>query len=268
MGLHIFADEFGTMPSRDSDPPFVGVAVAIHEPLPGAWSRIGRRTPVAEALVKLNANVHATYVLPCEGYGSRLREKLEKMRTMARARRLLDGHNSDFFRGEYIQDRNYVWIQCMGQALAVALAQAAFAGSIDSIHFHVDRKTMQDDIKAVFLTALGNTLPNLGNLLQRHSDSGEARRVLAGIRACLERPTITERNPSGPQEVEFGFWLADRVAYFIGTDLRKSNAVSLKWLSALGQKAGCLDITPTLMRSLSRDTTERWKRDTGLPEPT
>jgi hypothetical protein len=250
--LFVFGDEYGTMPVKDNDGPFLAAVVAMRSPPPVETETSGHRERVADKLREVGALVHVAYAIPSDGYGEMLQAKIASINALARTNFQKDGRNSSFWNEYGVPIRNHVWQTCMGASLAAVMGSAAFTGPIEQVHVHLDQKTLSKESLATFSVAVGRIPERLKEKLLQFPGSVDARRALEGLRAYPPRLTVTWKEKEERQEFAFGLKLAHLVADIAGKAFEASRKNDpLEFLTTRRVEAKSTDMTPVLLQDLT-----------------
>jgi hypothetical protein len=266
--LHIFGDEFGTMPISDNSGPFLAATVFLRASTPALSKWEGRRPWLIEQLQCLGASPQVAVVRPTKGYSKNLQAKLCKMDTMARFRRMADGANEKYLNVNGLGWRNYIWNFCMNQAIVRAIAASVFSENVESVRVHLDQKTLTTPERNHFRKGLSNVVPQFREILAKFPNHKHVQAALRNWKNCADEPHITWSDEFSSPEFETGLKLAHYLAKYAGESLRKDPAAQvLDWLEDAGFRSAFGDVTDSLLAPLKPETVEEWKRATGLPEP-
>jgi hypothetical protein len=267
--LYVYADECGTMPIDDHGDPFVGATVSALQPISGVRGlRFGRVQLLAQ-MTRNAATPFLAHVQPFSGYGQQMAAKFGKMDTMARARRLVRRTHEYLPRGG-IAVRNMVWGHCVTQAVAQAFATYAFRAPISRLEVTFDQKTLAPENRRM-------VIDKCREIPQRARDSAEKFRALnerqvddflSNVQVAQSDVVIQWSDEPGAAGTEDGLLLADRLAWHYQKHLLRPTTPSFTELLAQAGHTGItIDVTPLLLAPIDRESIDKWKRDTGLPEP-
>jgi hypothetical protein len=250
--LFVFGDEYGTMPVKDDDGPFLVATVALRAPLLTDTETSGHPGSVAEKLCEIGALVHVAYAIPSVSYGEMFLAKIARIDTLARASFVKDGRNARFWNEYGVRIRNHVWVNCMGASVSAAVANAALMGRIEEIHVHLDQKTLSAESLATFCAAVARIPENLKGILLRFPNSVGARTALNDVQACTPKLAVTWRGTEDQHELAFGLKLAHLVAYHAGKAFEASRKNDpLEFLTKRHVNAASKDMTPVLLQDLA-----------------
>jgi hypothetical protein len=261
--LSIFCDESGTMPVDDVTSTFCVAVFATQASAIRLEERSGHIENIAVKLKELEVLPQVVFVKPRDGYGDLLRSKMSKMNTMARASRLITGSH-EYLPGSAYNIRNLIWIRCMAICVVRTVVRRAELGPVTSVRVILDEKTLPQPSKRMFEDRVCRLRDDiLGPGADAASGGQSDSAVPRNIRFTRDQVSITWSSP----DTDDGLYLADRLSHRAKAAIEKSTQPD--FARALGIEQGDLfyDATPDVIRSISKRTIERWKRRTGLPEP-
>jgi hypothetical protein len=268
--LYIFADESGTMPINDSDKPFVTTTIAFEGEIPETIPGSNDALNLISILKKLNAMPLVAIVKPFSGYGQKLTSKYIKIKTMARARCLLNGQTIRYLDKNDINLHNEVWQHAMLQSIIHIIFDAVFDyPSIHEVEFIFDQKTMRRDRRNFFEKIVSNINIPLNEYLltykKQYSDEIISS-VTDKIQFSQNSISIHWSDDPIPDYYKFGLKLADCLARKMYQSLQ-GDPDFYSTLQGAGFENCIIDITNAIIRPLNRKLIEKWQKDTGLPEP-
>ena len=274
--LYIFGDESGTMPTKDSDKPFVTATVAFFEKTPHAIPGSDEDEKLVKILRESNAIPFLAIVKPFPGYGNSLKSKYDKMLVMARAKRLLNGSEVPDLDKDGINLRNEVWDHAMVQSILHAIRCAMYGGSIDSVRILLDERTMTKLRRELFTQMIYQLGSNIREYLERlkkarfrRDDQEIISKHVGRIKFSALSTTLHWSDDSARFRSQFALKLADRLARKMYRQLLNTSLIGIEHsLRNAGFEDFLHDITHLVTSPLSQKAIGAWKRDTGLPEPT
>lgn len=264
--IWIYGDESGTMPASDRDAPFVAALLVARN----AIAEVGRRSRSVNWLVctirALELRPSIAYVKPRPGFAKTWAAKTDLMDTMARARRLVTGRH-DYLPQAGIPRRNHVWIRATQQALLQSTLSSLFVGPVVEVTLVLDRKTMANETERFMRDRVDALIPLVKDQLLRLRSAHP--KYAAQIDRYHENlQTTCIKFEWGSPEKQAGLWLSHHLARLTHRELMGQNKKSLfDALTRDGHRHFCRDVTDSLLRPVTDEAIERWKRDTGLPVP-
>jgi hypothetical protein len=260
------------MPIKDADGPFIASTVGFLGAPPGAIQWGDNDDKIVEILKKTNSIPLAAVVNPFPGYHHSLMAKFNKIKTMIRAKCLLDGSNVQYPDRDDINLPNEVWQRAMEQAIAHAVISAVLGGwIIDSIRIIFDGKSMNKKRRILFeksLDQIGKTLREYLGPFEKKYPPKAVSVYKDRIRLLAGSISVYWGDESNPSQCEFGLKLADNFARKMYHQLINQDQAGFETsFRKAGFKDIVLDITELVIRPLDKNIIDRWKRDTGLPEP-
>lgn len=245
----IFGDESGTMPEDDGDRPFCVAALATVAQPPLVQARSGHRGDVLRACASVGCVPQVVYVRATPGYGRKLRAKTSKMSTMARASRLMTGSH-EYFPDQGYSSRNMVWIRSVALCVARAVMRVLNPDTIEEVEVVLDRKTMTGRERALFTDRL----------------SSQSRDIFRDSQKTYEVQIRWSDDPDA-SPFQSGLFLAHHVSRLARRALEAGTEEVLAQDLGLGQLEVFYDATHDVIAPLPRWSIEKWKKRTGLPEP-
>ncbi len=254
------------MPESDEDGPFVTALVVSPKRIDDVGRRFRSIKWVARTISEFEAHPSITYVKPEPGFAKRWLQKTEKMKTMARARKLVTGEGSYLAEGG-MRPRNQVWFRAMHLGLTQAIIASVFRSAVSEIILVLDRKSldevterfMRDRLDALIPDLRRNFLDQARKYPERTERMEECLRNLAATQVAFEWST--------PKE-QAGLWLSHHLGRLAFRELEGRNRESLfETLERVGYLHFLQDVTGLLTGPLSGRTVGRWKEETGLPVP-
>lgn len=234
------------MPCGDSDRPFCAAVLAAVGGPPALTSRSGKRRHVIQACLALGLAPQIVHVSPKPGYGQRLSSKMSKINTMARASRLTTGDHAYLPERGY-SARNLLWIRCM----AVCLVRAALrTGAINSVARVRDRKSLSERERAMFSDRVASQSQDVFSQSSRRYDV---------VALWSDDP---EAEPFGD-----GLFLVHHLSRLAWRALQSGTEAALAEQLGVPSSDLFYDATSDVLAPLPRWSVEKWKRRTGLPEP-
>jgi hypothetical protein len=225
------------------------------------------------------------FVRPQGGYRESLVPKFEGMRTLARAKRLLERSNQRV-PGNL---RNEIWSMLMvvaaGSAAPLCVFRSLRTGTDvevpERVHVVFHRKRIQTSLKNLMRSKtkdLGRMAGQRADEYGRRSRGRIAALMLAFARAvAVDRSAVTvdwasdqrlDRNGNTNRHAG-ALWLAHSLARHVHRDLRKQGRVPgmIAELERAGYSGLVEDFTSRLVAPLARESVERWQQATGYPLP-
>jgi hypothetical protein len=268
--LMIFGDEAGTMPEEDDGDVFTAATVATLVKIPMINQPSGKVGWLVEQFKAFGAIPHVAFVKPKLGYGKAIKERQQKMNTMARITRLMTGTNRDFLTRDGMPLRNYIWLYCMGQSIAQAVVSAVIRTEIHRIEIILEQKTMAVPTRTLF----ESQLPGISNLLlsvlkKAHEvDSSRAALYESRIKFSSDSISLCWSDQTCASGSEGGLCLAHYLASLYRRGLVRSGEPRIKTLLREEGFTGVeMDITDKLISPLNRKSIQKWEKNTGLREP-
>jgi hypothetical protein len=265
--LYLFCDESGTMPSKDSDGPFCVATVSSTNSIPAVSRGAGHIQDLAAVFTERACVPFVVFVRPRAGYEEKVDLKYSKINTMARATRLTTG------RHEYLPKnghniRNLIWIRCMAISLMNDVLRQEEPAAIRNIQIILDRKTMPKVSRRLFedrVRSLAEDIngPGLGADLSSRSAVDRRRHVHFGRKDI----SILWSDESAAREFGDGLFLAHRLSSLAKVALEGALEAELAQSLSIPITALFYDATEDVIRPLPRTVVNRWKVNTGLPEP-
>lgn len=268
--LRVFADESGTMP-QDDDGIFVMATVSLVGDPPIIKNHNGHLSWLIDKLVELNARPQVSTVIPVPGYGETIRVKFSKMKLMARYKRVMNEKKHKYLDEYEGSLRNKIWSRGMNQSIALSVLDGIVRGPIDRLQVTLDNKTMREPDRRLFLDIVNIVPQTIKDILMRVKEVNpvQADQFSANIAFTSSEICINWKNPEDDDHETDGLWLAHHLSKHYLKDLSRAPEPQVREkLSEAGFNEFELDITNSLMAPISRSAIDRWKQDTGLPEPT
>jgi len=268
--LKIYGDEAGTMPLDDGGDVFTAACLSFRDEAPPLDRFRGTLDWLVEYVRACGAVPMVCFVRPRSGYGDAVKAKVSKTDTMARATRLLTGANASYLPVRGIGDRNWVWTECMFQAIGCSIFAGLARWKIEAVNIVLDEKSFPSDYR----TTIRTRLPLLRGLLEQQVKAFGSANPAAG-QLMLRRfafsdtdITLQWSDESGARSSSDGLRLADLLASSCRQALMKPEArIAVPELMAAVGEDYLIDVTDVLMRPVSAANIETWRRNTGLPEP-
>ncbi len=267
--LYIYAEECGTMPLDDSGQPFVGAAVAAPQPISGTLDLRFDVPRLIRYLAKNSASPFLAHVKPFPGYGAHVSAKFAKMDTMAKERRRVTGIH-EYLPADGVAIRNNIWVHCVTQAAGQALARHAFRDPIDRVVLTFDQKSLAPESRRMVIDECRKIPQRIRETAAKYLPLKpyQVASVLGNVRVAPADMVIQWSDEPGAAGTEDGLHLADRLAWHYQKHLQKpTQPTFLDALEQAGHKDITYDVTPAVISPIDRESIEKWKRDTGLPEP-
>ena len=247
--LIVLGDESGTMPEGDSDQPFCAAAIASISGVPVPTTISGHKKNVTAACADLSYVPQVVFVRPGPGYEQQLRAKMSKADTMARASRLVTG--SHIYLPETGHNtRNLIWIRCVLLSLTRAVIRAKDVSKIQSIVVVLDQKTLGAPHRLMFSDLVCD----------------QCKHVL-GRTSIGYKISVLWSDESAAAPFEDGLLLAHHVSKLAWKALKRREEAALAEDFSLSEIDLFYDATPDVLAPPPRGVVEKWKRNTGLPEP-
>jgi len=269
--LRIFADESGTMPLDDDDGIFVMATVSLFGDPPIIEKHNGHLSWLIDKLAELDALPQVSTVIPVPGYGEAIRVKFSKMKTMARYRRMMIEKEHKYLDDYEGSIRNKIWSSGMNQSIALSVLDGITRNSIDSLQITMDVKTMREPDRKLFTDIVDIVPQTIKDILERVKavNPTQADRYSSNIAFRSSDISINWMNPEDKDHVTDGLWLAHHLSKHYQKYLSRTSEPHVRAkLSEAGFNDFELDITHSLMVPINRSAIDKWKQDTGLPEPT
>lgn len=166
--LRIYGDEAGTMPLDDNEDVFVTAMVSILGDHPLINKPNGHLQWLMDQFKALHAVPFVAFIKPIPGYGKCVKQKLDKMNTMARMTRLMTGTNSQYLTQEGLPLRNYIWVHCMSLSIGLATFKGGIIREyIDKVDILLDQKTMPVPSRNLLKSLIGKAPSTLGEVLNQ-----------------------------------------------------------------------------------------------------
>ena len=266
--LFIFGDESGTMPLKDSDKPFVTATISVLDQRPELIEGSNNNKKLVEILKHIKATPTAMVVKPYPGYSKAIKEKYNKLNTMARATRLLTGANADYLDQKTLttglDSRNSIWCQAMFTAIGRAILNTVNTSAICTVRIILDQKTMRPSMRAFFKDILiqqlcVGTKKYLLNF--HHSDSSGNDFLKSRVCFSAESTFFSWSDENEDLEKEFGLRLADRLSRKIYQSQDSKNHEIETLLNQAGYDDCVVDFTKEVAQ-LSQRVVENFKEKT------
>jgi len=271
--IEIYCDEAGTMPIEDDEDFFCAATICFD----GNRPKIDR-TPKARLATNLKKNgaaVLVTFVKPKPGYGSAVVDKFERLETMGRARRLLEGSKPKYLRpdGTLPSSRDLIWNYCMIQAISHAIGFSVTRGPISGVSVLMDPKSLAEPNRRLLLDQVFRGPGVLQGVMDDPSaPDPRAAKVIQGRLQAIRPDAISlswrsERDPN-TKWMRDGLTLADQVASrFREEAINPRESPLASELTVAGVDFRTVDLTDHLMADIDPENIEQWERDTGLRAP-
>jgi hypothetical protein len=226
--LYIYADESGTMPTSDTDPPFVAAAVAsFREPFRWDGKR-GKRREILETISNSQLLPFIAILDPHPGFTDTLHEKLELLNDDAQKTLETTGANARLFPRRGLKPGNFIWGHTVLQAVSQAALSGAVRGVIDRIEILMDQKTLRKEERALFRHTLVTLKGTMRNSLMHalFGFFGPLEQLLQRLK--FEDIDVSVRWSDDPiqRANEGALNFVDRVSRFAHTDIRKRRTPS------------------------------------------
>lgn len=268
--LKIYGDESGTMPISDNDGVFVAATVSTIDSSPDLKEIDGRIKWLAERLKHLSATPFIIYVKPFAGYERAIKSKMEKMSIMARMTRLMTGANSQYITEKGIPVRNFIWTQCMDQAIAHAILTKISTTKVDQIEIILDQKTMMQQTREFFQDRVKSVEKYLRNSLNwaKAFDREKAELLTSHVAFSSHKIKLSWSDDPDTDDAKGGLVLAHYLATHFQQDMAQNRIPRIvEALSKEGFENFSLDLTNLITKPVSRKAITSWERNTGLKEP-
>jgi hypothetical protein len=268
--LIIFGDEAGTMPEEDDGDVFTAATVSALVQIPTINQPCGQIGWLIEQFKAFDVIPRVAFLKPKPSYGKVIKEKLQKMNTMARTTRLMTATNRDYLTRDGVPLRNYVWLYCMAQSIAQAVVSAVIRTEVHRIEIILDQKTMAVPTRTLFQHQLLKISNQLLAVLKKAREVDSSRATLYETRVKFSSGSISlcwsdETCASG---FEGGLRLAHYLASLYRRGLTRSEEPRIKALLREEGFAGVeMDFTDKLISPLNRKSIQQWEKNTGLREP-
>ena len=154
----------------------------------------------------------------------------------------------------------------MSQAVCKIIYYRILNGPIDQVKIILHQKTLSKEIKNLFRDKLSDLPSIIRNVLlgHRQMDSMKIDRFLANLNFQTDSINIQLADEDSVPAL----WRAHYLALLSRRELLGKNRVSLfKALENKGYKDFENDVTQFFVKPPDSEIIEKWKRDTGLPEP-
>lgn len=267
--LRIYGDEAGTMPLDDDGDVFVAATVSILGDHPKINKPNGHLGWLIDQFKTLNAVPFVAFIKPVPGYGNRIKIKLDKMNIMARMTRLMTGANAQYLIQEGLPLRNYIWIHCMGLAIALATFKGGIIRQyIDKVDILLDQKTMQVPYRNLLKSLIQKTPRSLGEILEqaKRIDPRQAETFQSRLKFSEDTVSLAWSDEIDNANSEGGLDLAHYLASHYHKGLKKSNNAAKLMLSQSGFRDADKELTDTIT-SIDPRAVKEWEINTGLREP-
>ena len=265
--VFLFGDESGTMPANDGDEPFCVATIATSEKPPAIVNRSGKIQALVEIFRQIRCVPHVVFVRPTRGYGELLRRKTSKMNTMARATRLRT-RSHEYFSDRGYNPRDMIWIRCMAVSLVRAVVRRARAGPIRAVSLILDSKSMAEGSRRLFVDRVCSMAEDIrgprANVQQGNQPSLDTREH---IQFGRDDVSVFWSDEMPSPDFEDGLFLAHRLSGLAKTALETATEAELAEDLSMEFTDLFYDATLDVMRPLPRAAVQRWKNQTGLPEP-
>jgi hypothetical protein len=268
--LMIFGDEAGTMPEGDDGDVFTAATVSTLVEIPMINQPSGQTGWLIEQFKAFDAIPRVAFLKPKPGYGKAIKEKMQKMNTMARVTRLMTGANKNYLTRDGVPLRNYVWLYCMGQSIGQAVVSAVIRTEIHRIEIILDQKTMAVPTRTLFESQLLKTSNQLLAVLKdaREVDSSRAALYEFRVKFTADFISLCWSDQTCASVYEGGLCLAHYLASLYRRGLVRSEEPRIKMLLKEEGFGGVeMDFTDKLISPLNRKSIQRWEENTGLREP-
>jgi hypothetical protein len=257
--LKVFVDESGTMPTRDTAPPFVVAAIAIHGPFLKTDVVAEDVENVVNHIRSAGAVICATLVSPFAGFTEQHAAKIKLMNSLGRKRLALDGANARYFSNRGLNPRNMVWMNAVGGAVGYGVARFVAESEVTEVDVYVDRKTLKPTDAALMERSIERIPRLVASLAVPAMQAGFRRQGLMlsqGGRSTVARLRWSNSRASHTERP--GLILADALAYQI-----REHALTSK-LEDLANRLGFLaadgfvrDVTDMLIQPVSPIAVEK-----------
>ncbi len=268
--LRVYGDESGTMPTDDTDAPFVFAAFGTFGDPPHLTNAERRAIWLARELASIRAFPFIGYVVPAVGYAKTYLAKIAKMDTMSRATRLTTGANKRFLPDAGLEPRNYLWGLCAQAVIVNVVLTAMVRHAVDRVEIVLDEKTLPEPTRFL-MREIAACLPGLVfETAHELRDIDPSRTALLKARVTFTRRDVSLRwsDEPGTTGARVGLLLADCMASVTQRSLRrKGRPVLFSELEKAGFRGFTLDLQDTLLAPISGRAAEKWKEHTGLVEP-
>lgn len=268
--LKIFGDEAGTMPQEDDGDIFTTATISILGDYPIINNPNGCRELLIEKIKDLNAIPHIAYVKPKSGYGNAIKNKIDKMNTMARMTRLMTGANKQYLTQQRVPLRNLIWSYCMKQAIVMAIVSAIVREIIDKVEIVLDQKSMASPTERLFAKQVLLSSDQLSRVVREVEQLYPQQAALykSRLRFTSEKTSLCWSDEPCSHGSEGGL----RLAHYLASHFRKDLSISeepeiKKLLSKEGFNLIDLNCTDKLTAPFDSRVIEEWEKNTGLREP-
>jgi hypothetical protein len=257
--LKVFVDESGVMPARDTDPPFVVVAITLLGTFQATDIVAEDVDNVVSHIKSADAIVCATLVSPFPGFTDQLAAKITMMNGLGRRRLALDGANARYFSKRGLNPRNTVWMNAVSGAVGYGVARILAESEVKKVDVYVDRKTLKPTDAALMERSIERIPRLVASLAVPAMQAGFRRQglmVSQGGRSTVARLRWSNSRASHTEKP--GLLLADALAYQI-----REHALTSK-LEDLANRLGFLaadgfvrDVTNMLIQPVSPIAVEK-----------
>ncbi len=261
------------MPLNHADKPFVSATITGLDKLPIVIKGSDDDNQMVQIFNQLNIIPHVAIVKPYPGYGKLLKNKYDKIHTMARATRLITGEKMQHLDEKTLRYgfdlRNIVWGHAMLQTIASSVMSSLYTNPVDKIEVVLDRKTMKSSMRNLFkemiINGIGNGIKQFLSTIRKLNPS---KIYELEKRAEFSSKTTILRwsDESESLEKSFGLRLADRFS----RKIYKSQTTNQAGIEELLKNAGYTDFIydiSELLTHIDNRLIDNFKRNTGLPEP-